>query len=142
MSIFSISLSDGAVVHYDEPCVLGTIKIDDFSESIYAPLAYWNVNDYRKQWREACQDLLSGCEKTALITSMKDSDNANFLVTWPMYRAENKVYIQNQILFLDEVSFDENNISNSISEREAEAEDGEPISEWSVSVEAIESFVG
>ncbi len=142
MSIFSISLSDDAVIHYDEPCALGTIKIDNFQEDFHAPLTYWSIDDYRKQWREACQDLLNGCEKTALMVTMYDPEHANFLMTWSMYKVENMVHIQNTILFLDQVSFDEANIAKSISDREIMSEDGDRISEWSVSIDAIEKFVG
>ncbi|WP_417432008.1 hypothetical protein [Kiloniella sp.] len=140
MSIFSISLSDTPIIHYDEPCALGTIKIDNFQEDFHAPLTYWSIDDYRKQWAKACQELLSGSDKEALMVTMYDPEYANLLMTWSMYKVENMVYIQNTILFLDQVSFDEANIAKSISDREIMSEDGERISEWSVSIDAIEKF--
>jgi hypothetical protein len=38
------------------------------------------------------------------MTSMTDPRTSNFLVYWPMYREGEDVYIQNAIIFLDEIA--------------------------------------
>jgi hypothetical protein len=35
---------------------------------------------------------------------MRDPSVANFIVWWPMYRVDETVFIQNQLLFLDQLA--------------------------------------
>jgi hypothetical protein len=83
--------------------------------------------------------ILEGRNKSAFITTMYDPTTANFIFWWVMYLVGNDVYIQNHVLFMDELDepFDESDFIKFVPERETVTEDGEPISEWKVSIEDI-----
>lgn len=56
-----------------------------------------------------------------------------------MWREGNTIYIQNQILFMDDIraKFDENKLTDFIPKRTTTTAEGEKISEWSVNVKDI-----
>jgi len=60
-----------------------------------------------------------------------------------MYRVDDTVFVQNQILFLNQLSapFDERDPFSFVSERKSVNDEGEPLSEWCVQVEELESFL-
>lgn len=115
------------------------ISIGDHQELAEVPLEYWRRDQYRKQWRDALQGVVSGKLSECLITAMYDPKNANFLMWWPMWRVGDTVYVQNQILFMDKIreGFDENKIERYIPKRMTTTSEGEKISEWSVNVKDI-----
>jgi hypothetical protein len=61
-------------------------------------------SDYYRSWRQAFEVLNANPRSTScLMTSMTDPSSSNFLVCWPMYGEDENVYIQNAIIFLDEI---------------------------------------
>jgi hypothetical protein len=124
---------------------LGRIVIGNFAETFRAPLGFWNESDYRRSWRQAFQVLNANPHTTScLMTSMTDPDNSNFLVCWPMYREGEDVYIQNAILFLEEIkeTFDPAAPWNCVGPRRGVDEDGNKISEWITSMDSLREFFG
>jgi hypothetical protein len=79
-----------------------------------------------------------------LMTSMTDPRNSNFLVCWPMYREGENVYIQNTIIFLDEIEgdFDPATPWSYVGPRQGIDEDGNKISEWITSFDSLREFFG
>lgn len=77
--------------------------------------------------------------RSALITSVTDPITANFIGWWPMYLVEDVVHVQNQLLFMADLSrpLDPSNPYEMVREHCSVSEDGERISEWEVSVEAL-----
>ena len=122
---------------------LGAIKIGDFEERFVASLMYWQPEDYRHHWEEAITRIVEGADRSCLITSIVDPASSKFLFWWPMYRAEKTVLLQNQILFFDQLSsrFDPSNPFINVHERRTINVDGEPISEWSASIEEMSQFL-
>jgi len=112
----------------------GRITIGSFSEKFESPLCFWKQEQYRKQWDSAITRLASsGSAKTALITAMYDPPTANFLTWWPTYREGAKLFVQNQLLFLDQLatSFDLAKIDEIVRPRRTVNPEGRRISEWS-----------
>jgi hypothetical protein len=74
---------------------------------------------------------------------MRDPAAAHFPLWWVMHRAGDTLFVQNQILFLDNLSppFNPNDPFSSISGRRTINEGGEEISEWTVSIKDVESFL-
>jgi hypothetical protein len=139
MSAISISISNSVIKHEGDLVASGNLIIGEFFESFHASLSYWNRLDYLSQWRSGLERLLAGENRSVIISSMYNPRNANFINWWKMYLLGDTVYIQNQILFLDELTapFNENDIYSSIPERETETEDGDKISEWQINRNAI-----
>ena len=126
----------------DEMSALGIIRMGDFQETFNASLSYWNAGQYRRHWLKAVTRLVGTETTSCLITSMFDPAVANFIIWHPMYRQGDVVHIQNQILFLEEQPkpFNERDPFSSVAERQTRSEDGE-VSEWSVSIKDLESFL-
>jgi hypothetical protein len=115
------------------------IVIGAHKEIAEVPLQYWRRDQYRDQWHGAIERIVSGKPTACLITGMHDPRTANFLMWWPMWREGEIVYIQNQILFMDDIraSFNESEPHRFIPKRATVTDDGEKISEWSVNVNDI-----
>lgn len=123
----------------------GRIVIGDFTETFNVPLGFWDESDYRRSWRQAFEVLNANTHSTScLMTSMTDPDNSNFLACWPMYREAEDVYIQNAIIFLDEIegAFDPAAPWGSVGPRHGIDEDGNKISEWTTTMESLREFFG
>ncbi|WP_137169734.1 hypothetical protein [Marinomonas sp. FW-1] len=139
MRTFSLELNNEVVVSHGEEVLFGEINIHSFSEKIRSPISYWNRKRYLSQWRFGLNEIISGNKKSAIVTSMYDPINANFIVIWPLYLIEEDVFIQNRILFMEDLKepFNESKMSAYIDDRETVNEDGEAISEWKVSISDI-----
>lgn len=142
---FSISLLSEVLRNPEsnEVSALGVIRLGDFQESFTASLSYWTAQQYKRHWLEAVERLVLKMEtKSCLVTSMFDPDIANFIMWCPMYRFGDAVYVQNQILFLEQLSkpFRERKLFSFVPERQTHGEDGK-LSEWTVSIEDLESFL-
>src|SRR5262245_1505378 len=135
---FSIGLIPEPVPNLDPGVVasLGVIQIGYFQERFIASLMYWSADDYKRHWKQAIERILHSSDVSCLITSMVDPATASHIVWWPMYRVNDSVFIQNHILFFDQLqsSFDERNPFSSVTERQTVDEDGNRISEWSVQI--------
>jgi hypothetical protein len=121
----------------------GFIQIDDFRESFSSSSVFWKKQDYETHWREQINIIVSGGTTSCLITSMIDPRSANFIFWWTLYRSDRIVYFQNQILFLSSIvgPFDVEHPERHVRERSVYNEDGEEISEWKTSVEALQAFL-
>ncbi len=122
---------------------LGEIMLGDHLEKFEAVTSFWNAEDYQKHWKQAIERIVHGEEKSCLITSMDDPNIANFIFWWPIYREGNRVFIQNQVLFLDDerISFNPIDPFASIKDRETLTESGLPISEWEFALIDLEQFL-
>lgn len=127
----------------DSAHALGRIVIGDFTETFRVPLGFWYESDYRRSWRQAFEVLNANPHATScLMTSMTDPGNSNLLGCWPMYREGGDVYIQEAMIFLDEIEedFDPAAPWDSVGPREVIDEDGNKISEWITSMSSLREF--
>jgi hypothetical protein len=123
----------------------GRIIIGDFTETFRVPLGFWDESDYRRSWRQAFGVLDANPRSTScLITSMTDPRSSNFLFCWPMYREGEDVFIQNAVIFLDEIeeTFDPATPWAYVEPRRGIDEDGNKISEWITSIDSLREFFG
>ncbi len=143
MNEFSISLTDKFEITDDEKFSSGKIIIGEFSEDFQASMSYWNRDKYVFQWKQALRRIIGDAKTTALITSMYDPQLANFIFWWILYRDGEDVYVQNHVLFMDDIddSFDEKCIYDYIPLRETVNEDGDNISEWTTNLKVIKAFL-
>ena len=116
---------------------LGRITLGDFVEDFEMDLMFWNRERYERQWRDGVQRILSGALKSCLVTSIWNEQNLFGGDWWKLYRIEDQVVIQNQLIRPDIFdqnfeNFDPDSPYPSIQERSSISEDGQKISEWSV----------
>ena len=140
MCNFSIKISKNEFESEGDLVAEGVLKIGGDIENFNASLSYWGRRQYCSQWREALNRLTIGFDRTAVVTTMYDPATANFIFWWLLYVIEEKIYIQNHVLFMGDLEddFDEEDIYKFIPIRETHTEEGEPISEWSVTINDIE----
>ena len=123
----------------------GRIMIGDFTEIFMVPLGFWDESDYRRSWRQAFEVLNASPHSTScLMTSMTDPRDSNFLACWPMYREGEDVYIQNAIIFPDEIeeTCDTAAPWNYVRPRHRVDEEANRISEWITSMDSLREFSG
>jgi hypothetical protein len=127
----------------EERASYGIISIEDYSERFLASLQYWTLQEYEQHWQRAIVHILTGAEKSCLITSMLDPKIANYIFWWPIYRNGDIIYIQNHLLLMDQIktAFDEKNPYMCIPDRAVLSEEGQKISEWKTNISSLEEFL-
>lgn len=131
------------ILERQAPIGRGEIVVNGLREEFESSLEYWTAKQYEAQWWEALRGITSSESMTALISSITDPRTANFFCWWPLYKEGESVFVQNQVLMLDEVRerFSLDRIIDFVPVRETADEDGNPISEWQTSVEEISAFL-
>lgn len=134
---------EGKPVDIEGECVLpASIIIDEFSEMMNIPVTYWNICDYKRAWLRSLKEGLANKNHATLAVSMYEPEHTNFLFTWVLYFEEEKVFVQNKILFLDEhPDFTVDKINYFIEPRITHNEDGMKISEWSTDLKSVLAFL-
>jgi hypothetical protein len=142
---FSISFLDEPLIYEaDDPTYVaaaGKLIIGDWEEIFVSSLHLWSKEDYKAQWLHAIRLLLKENEKAALIVEYLGPD-AGRLWWWLMYKIESSVFLQEQILFFDQLKepFSLEKAFSFIRDRRTTNEDGQKISEWNVSLSEVEKF--
>lgn len=140
--VFAIEIEPGAGPS-DPGGTIGRITIDSFTETFEMSLGLWSEADYRESWLHAFKILSERDHSTScLMTSMTDPATGDFLMCWPLYRNGEVVHVQNSLILLDELEspFDVAEPWASVRPRETVNEDGQEISEWQTSMEALARF--
>jgi hypothetical protein len=143
---FSISFQEEPLSYpYEDrttPAASGVLVLGEANEHFTASLYQWSKEDYQRQWRQAVEVLLGGKDMAALITEYLGPEIATHLEWWPMYLVGEKVFLQNHLLFCDQLpgSFSVKNAFSFLRDRHTTNEQGETISEWSVCLSEVEVF--
>jgi hypothetical protein len=142
MSNFDIAFTS-VVLEDDPPVATGVIQIGAHRESFHSVLGFWSVEIYRTNWINALRRVLSGADVSCLLTSVPNPATANLFTTWPLYRSNDQVSVQNQLIFADELdrAFDPDVPWQYIGPRTTVDEEGSRISEWRILCTDIEEFV-
>jgi CdiI N-terminal domain len=143
---FSIAFLDEPLVYpYDDvntPGASGLLTMGNLKERFCSSLYHWSKRDYESQWRHAINVLLNESFKAALIVEYTGTDASSHLEWWPMYKVGDAVYLQNQLLFYNQLpepfSLDRPFIY--LRNRETTDQAGRPISEWLVRLSEVEQF--
>jgi hypothetical protein len=129
----------------DERERFGRIRLDDFVERFLMDVDFWSPDDYRESWRAACGRLVEapGDTVSCLVASTCDPTTANYIWTWPLYRVGDTVFVQNHIVFLDELEtpLDPTRPWLAIKPRRTHDEEDQRISDWSVPLAAVRRFL-
>jgi CdiI N-terminal domain len=128
----------------DDPSVaIGEVKLGKYLESFQAILGFWEIEDYEKSWLTALRRLVGGASISCLVTSLTDPENSQYVVTWPLYRTDGEVFVQNQLIFLDQLGrkFEPQAPWDFIEPHATIDEDGQRISEWQLQLKDIQDFL-
>ncbi len=122
---------------------LARIAVGMFEEQFPVPVIYWSPDDYRRQWREGVRRIVEGDSKSGLITALSDPSTARFIEWWPLFRDADAVFVQNHLLFLETLRepFDPNHPYSHVRDRRVVDDEGNDISEWQTTVEALRRFL-
>jgi len=139
---FNISLGSEAVNRNGESVLEGSIFLCGSIESFYAPDSFWKREQYLKSWRDSFSEGYASKSHSALIVSMRDPLLMNFMFAWILYFEGEKVFVQNKVLFMDDVrgAFEVERINDYFGDRETFNEDGVKISEWEFALEEVVGF--
>jgi hypothetical protein len=126
-----------------EGLMVGQIEIGSFKEFFESSMSYWNKEQYIDQWKNGLIRIIGGDNESCLITSIYDPSHSIFSFWWTLFRLENTVIFQNQLLFLKDFKgkFDPSNPYQHIKKREIADDEGQQISEWEISKTEIELFL-
>jgi hypothetical protein len=140
--MFAIEFVGKPQIEFDEPTVRGRITLGNFSEEFIAPLVFWTVDDYRKQWREAAERLSDGHDRSCFVASMRESLSDGTVFLWTAYKLADNVFFQHKLLLPETVkgNFEPSNPYAQVDERQTETEEGQQISEWRVSISDVAWF--
>jgi hypothetical protein len=143
---FSIAFLDEPLSYpYEDPAApaaRGVLVLGDAREYFLASLYEWSKEYYESQWRHALKTILLGRDKAALITTYGSPENATHLEWWPMYAAEDAVFLQDHLLFYDRLTkpFSVQDAFSFLRDRQTTNEEGKAISEWMVSFSDVKEF--
>ncbi|MFU2048674.1 hypothetical protein [Avibacterium gallinarum] len=119
--------------NFQESIFQAKIIINEFSEALHIPISYWNIADYISNWKNSLTKGFLNKKDSALLTTVYNLTETNFLQSWILYYSTETIYIQNYIFFLDEHrDLNLKNINDFIPPRDILTEEGERISEWKV----------
>ena len=143
---FSIEFLDEPLLYpFDDvetPAAPGVLIMGNAKEGFYSSLYDWKKQQYESQWQRAIRVLLSESSKAALIVEYLSPEVASHLEWWAMYREGETVYLQNQLLFYEQLAtpFSLDSPFASLHDRATIDPEGTSISEWSVSLSEVEQF--
>jgi hypothetical protein len=137
--MFAIEFLGEPHIEFNESAIRGRITLGEFSEEFVASLAFWTVDDYRKQWRNAAERIVNGEARSCFVASMRESPNDGAIFLWTAYKLADTVYFQHNLLLSETVkgTFEPSNIYAQVEERQIKTEDGSQISEWRILVSDV-----
>jgi hypothetical protein len=125
----------------------GQVTIGDFKENFTIPLDTWTLENYEQQWKEGLERIKTH-DVSCLVVTVQNLSTNPLVELWTLYKQSNKIYIHNQLLnnaIMKELNFPyklaEFNSVNCYDfinyPRETVSEDGEKISEWTITTNDI-----
>ena len=142
--MFLINLNADIIDAWGEPSYLGNIRINNWSENFYSPSTFWSRKDYLMSWSKEIEKLLNEKNYNAkLITSVHQLETMNFLKAWILYPVNNRIYIQEQIFFMDDFKkpFKLKYFFDLELKRAIVNDEGEKISEWESNISDLTRYL-
>ena len=123
------------------PVMRGQITLDDFSEQFLSPLTTWTASDYEASWIASARRLAAGKPRVGFLTAVDVDEVIAFC--WQAWRVGNDVVFQETMLLPDRLTepLRRDLPDVHVGDRRTENADGEPVSEWLVSLVDIQAYV-
>jgi hypothetical protein len=145
--VFSLSFlenPDSERFSFDvETEILGKIRLGDFEEYFAASTTFWSAEEYCCQWRDALSRACDGDARSCVLTSVSRPETSNYFQIWLIYRFGSEAIFQNRLMMLDQVDepFLFGRLYDMVSPYSAVSEEGTTLSQWKVSIRAIQEFL-
>ncbi len=138
-----MGFSIGVDGEFDDGTVAGRIRVGRFTERFELACGYWTPQDYQLKWREALLRLVEGASYACLMTRMSPPGEEAIRMAWVLCRSKDTVFVQQWVWVPYEhpIRFDDDEQVIELEPRATHSEDGEPISEWRTTVEAVKAFL-
>jgi hypothetical protein len=129
---------------------IGRITIGNFQERFYIPLDSWDLEEYRKQWKNGLEKIKTD-NASCLVATVQNLLFHPLVFTWALYKEEETVYFHNHIfnkkiakrlkIDIDFFNLTSENYEQLIRKsRKIITEDGDLISSWNIDYKAVEEF--
>jgi len=121
----------------------GEIQLRDYRETFVALISFWSPLDYTQHWSRSIRRLVNLRRESCLITSLYDPRITEIMHWWLLYPVGDDVFVQNALLVEQPTlsQFDTRNPYKSIPARSQVSDEGEPVSEWLMSMKDFRDFL-
>ena len=86
---------------YEGKAYYGKIILEDYTETLYIPVEYWSIHEYRKQWKEGLMKIKTE-DASCIVTAVEINNNIITLINWwVLYKRNNMIIIENHTLFYE-----------------------------------------
>jgi contact-dependent growth inhibition (CDI) system CdiI-like immunity protein len=121
---------------------VGTIVLGEDRDGFAVSLEWWGRAAYEQQWLAAAKRLVNGAERVMFLGSYNGPEAA-FHFAWPAWRDGDLVHVQNWLVLTEQLPtpFEPDEADRFVRRRQTISEDGEPISEWDVSLADVQAFL-
>jgi hypothetical protein len=115
------------------------IVLGDFVERFVAPIGFWGRVDYERQWSEGASRLVDGADESAFVEEAGRT-------WWTAWREGSRILVQQRLLVAESMAPARAATAadmpyHLVGTREEVSEDGESLSQWSVSVADLRDFI-
>jgi hypothetical protein len=126
----------------DRLFIWGRLTFGHFRDDFQAPLYDWAPGDYAAQWLDAGRRLVDGAPVAVFLTHMVHP-TAPYHLGWPAWREGEHVYLQERLFLTERLPspFDPYQAELFAGERQERTAEGDPISQWRVSLRDIAEFL-
>jgi hypothetical protein len=126
----------------DRLFIWGRLTFGHFRDEFQAPLYDWAPGDYAAQWLEAATRLVDGAPVAVFLTHMMHP-TAPYHLGWPAWREGDQIYLQERLFVTEQLAapFDPYQAELFAGARQERTPEGEPISQWHVTVRDLADFV-
>ena len=77
-------------------CKRGEITLGDFKEKFIMRVDYWTIKDYKRQWKEGLERILTH-NRSCLVTDVQNPRYGPLVEMWGLYKKGNMIYIRNYL---------------------------------------------
>ena len=142
MKVFDISFLGAEPELQDDGWygLAGQVCLGEYRESFLAPLDVWSREQYEGQWHEAAARLVAGEERSAFFTSA-------FQSWWAMWRHGALLYVHEELIVPQRFATlgAAPDLTRApyqlLGPYAAVSQDGDPISEWQLSLDDVREFL-
>lgn len=124
---------------------VGLLVLGSHEEGFPVHFSVWSEQQYIDHWKSALVRSLEG-KPSALVTDMATPAQSSHLIWWPMWRTDRELVFHNQLFFfgqhgIEGSQIDVESLYEVIGERMTHDDEGVPLSEWSVPISDVRTFL-
>jgi hypothetical protein len=141
--MFAIEVIDSDPSPVRGGAYLGRICLGDFRENFDLASGYWSPGDYERSWLRCLREMINGADIVAFMSWMYQPGTDRPFRAWIGYRDGSAVRFQDVLLLpgIADLRFSGDHVLLNPPARKTKSEDGDPISEWSATLDDMTTFL-